>query len=109
MARRTLVMYALPGETRFGVIVSKAVGGAVVRNRVKRRLRHLAAGLVDDSRAVTVVVRALPAAGTAGAGLADDFAAAWRRCIGSVAAVAAPTGSTAAGSIAGSMALGATT
>ena len=44
-----------------GFVVSRAVGAAVVRNRVRRRLRHLAAGQLDrlppGSR---VVVRALP-------------------------------------------------
>lgn len=29
-----------PGHTRLGLIVSKSVGNAVTRNRVKRRLRH---------------------------------------------------------------------
>ena len=29
-------------ESRFGLSVSKRVGGAVVRNRVKRRLKHVA-------------------------------------------------------------------
>jgi len=80
VARRTLVMYALPGEPRFGVIVGKAVGGAVVRNRVKRRLRGLAASLIDDACAMTVVVRALPSARAEGPGLAADFTTAWRRC-----------------------------
>ena len=44
-------------------MVSRAVGGAVTRNLVKRRLRHLCrehlAGLPDGS---LLVVRALPAA-----------------------------------------------
>ena len=48
---------------RAGFVVSKAVGGAVVRNRVRRRLRHLVrerlAALPAGS---TLVVRALPAA-----------------------------------------------
>lgn len=48
---------------RVGFIVSKAVGPAVVRNRTKRRLRHLMAARVDRLPAGTdVVVRALPAA-----------------------------------------------
>ena len=29
------------GETRFGLITSRRVGGAVVRNRVRRRLREI--------------------------------------------------------------------
>lgn len=80
VVRPTLVMYALPGESRFGLIVSKAVGGAVVRNRVKRRLRHLAAGAIASAQGMTVVVRALPPAAVEGPGLSVDFEAAWRRC-----------------------------
>ncbi|WP_432049623.1 ribonuclease P protein component [Verrucosispora sp. NA02020] len=49
--------------SRAGFVVSKAVGPAVVRNRVRRRLRHLTrerlAALPAGS---TLVVRALPAA-----------------------------------------------
>jgi ribonuclease P protein component len=58
------------GETispaRAGFVVSKAVGPAVVRNRVKRRLRYLvAARIVGLPPGRLVVVRALPPAGTA--------------------------------------------
>jgi ribonuclease P protein component len=54
---------------RVGFVVSKAVGGAVVRNRVKRRLRHLVAHrLATVPAGSTVVVRALPAAATANGG-----------------------------------------
>lgn len=37
-----------PGSARFGFTVSKKVGGAVERNRIKRRLRALTAGLTPD-------------------------------------------------------------
>jgi len=51
---------------RFGFVVSKAVGGAVRRNSVKRRLRALSAErIAAGSSGVDVVVRALPAAATA--------------------------------------------
>jgi ribonuclease P protein component len=65
---------------RVGFAVSRAVGVAVVRNRVKRRLRHLMrerlAALPAGS---TVVVRALPAAAAASyADLAADLDA----CLG---------------------------
>jgi ribonuclease P protein component len=46
---------------RFGVIVSKAVGNAVVRNLVRRRLKALGRGLVDAGhRGEDVVIRVLP-------------------------------------------------
>ena len=55
------------GHTSVGFVVSKAVGSAVERNRVKRRLRHLMRERIDalppGSR---VVVRALPPAQSAG-------------------------------------------
>lgn len=50
-------------STRAGFTVSKAVGSAVVRNRVRRRLRHLvAARLATLPAGADLVVRALPAA-----------------------------------------------
>jgi ribonuclease P protein component len=49
-----------------GFVVSRAVGGAVVRNRVKRRLRHLAAARLHRlPPGARVVVRALPRSATA--------------------------------------------
>jgi ribonuclease P protein component len=50
------------GPTRFGFIVTKAVGGAVVRNRVRRRLRAVCRDILPTMESGTnVVVRALPA------------------------------------------------
>jgi ribonuclease P protein component len=54
------------GPARAGLVVGKAVGNAVQRNRVKRRLRHLLRdrlALLPDG--ASLVVRALPPAGTA--------------------------------------------
>lgn len=77
---RTLVVHLLvvpeperppfPAPPTVGFVVSRAVGNAVTRNAVKRRLRHLVgerlAGLPAGAQ---LVVRALPAA--AGASSAD--------------------------------------
>lgn len=51
---------------RVGLVVSKAVGNAVVRNRTKRVLRHRMAALLPTvPEHVDVVIRANPAAGSA--------------------------------------------
>ncbi|CAN5406357.1 hypothetical protein BH11ACT8_BH11ACT8_14680 [soil metagenome] len=51
---------------RVGFVVSKAVGNSVVRNRVKRRLRHLMRSrLAELPDGAAVVVRALPASAAA--------------------------------------------
>jgi len=51
---------------RVGFVVSKAVGGSVVRHRVARRLRHVLRGRLDQVPAGTrLVVRALPRSATA--------------------------------------------
>jgi len=66
---------------RVGFVVSKAVGNAVVRHRVTRRLRHLARDRLSALPAGTlVVVRALPAAATASSrDLGADLDAALRK------------------------------
>jgi ribonuclease P protein component len=51
------------GGPRFGLIVSKSVGPAVVRHRVARRLRHVCAELRPSLPAdIDIVIRALPGA-----------------------------------------------
>ena len=68
---------------RVGFVVSKAVGNAVSRNRVKRRLRHLVRErLVELPDESLLVVRALAAAADASyATLATDLDAALRRLV----------------------------
>lgn len=54
------------GGPRVGFVVSKKVGNAVCRNRVKRRLRHLMRERLDVlPRGATLVVRTNPAAADA--------------------------------------------
>jgi ribonuclease P protein component len=65
-------------DRRIGFVVSKTVGSAVRRNRVRRRLRHLARARLSELPVRTLlVVRALPPAAAAGPELATDLAAAW--------------------------------
>jgi ribonuclease P protein component len=68
--RGTLVVHfhraEQPGEPRAGFIVPRAVGGAVVRNAVRRRLRHLVRPhLAELPAGSMLVVRALPASAAA--------------------------------------------
>jgi ribonuclease P protein component len=82
---RTLVLHsgsaADSTEPRVGFVVSRSVGNAVTRNRVKRRLRALARErLTSLPGSAVLVVRALPAAADSTYdGLATDFDTALRR------------------------------
>ncbi|MFE9251927.1 ribonuclease P protein component [Streptomyces sp. NPDC007088] len=69
---------------RAGFVVSKAVGNAVVRTSVKRKLRHLVRDRLSQfPPGSLVVVRALPGAGDADhAQLARDLDAALARLLG---------------------------
>ena len=70
------------GSVRVGFVVGRTVGNAVNRNRVRRRLRHLAAAqLPGTPPSVSVVVRALPRAATAPDEVPSDFAAAWPQAL----------------------------
>jgi ribonuclease P protein component len=94
VSRPTLVVHAvhwdeghLDDGTRVGFVVSGAVGNAVTRNRVKRRLRHLAAAHVADTSAgIGIVVRAMPLAATDPAGVAADFGSAWHEVMSRITA-----------------------
>ena len=73
---------AVPDRPRVGFVVSKAVGRAVTRNLVKRRLRHLArerTGALPPHG--MLVVRALPAAADASY---DELARELDRCLARV-------------------------
>lgn len=82
---RTLVVHAAASvdeahsAPQVGFVVSKAVGNAVTRNRVKRVLRHSVRAQLSATPAGTrLVVRALPPAATA-PDLAADLDSAWRK------------------------------
>lgn len=64
-----------PAPARAGFVVSRAVGDAVTRNAVTRRLRHLVADrLTTLPPGTDLVVRALPAsAGSSSVELAADL------------------------------------
>ena len=77
-----------PDQIRVGFVVDKAVGSAVTRNRVRRRLRHLAAAqLPGTPAALDVVVRALPRAATAPEELPTDLASAWSQALAQLGCV----------------------
>nr|WP_314145533.1 ribonuclease P protein component [uncultured Rhodococcus sp.] len=76
MGRSDLVVHAVARDEqdiastvrgpRFGLIVSKAVGPAVTRHRVARRLRHICSDVIGELPETTdVVIRALPGAASA--------------------------------------------
>jgi ribonuclease P protein component len=84
VGRPTLVVHAAGDAdvTRVGFVVGKTVGNAVTRNRVRRRLRHLAATqLASTPSSVSVVVRALPRAATAPDEVPTDLASAWPQAL----------------------------
>ena len=71
---------------RIGFVVSGALGNAVSRNRVKRRLRHLAAAqLADTPAGMDLVVRALPRAATTPAEVPTDLGSAWHEVVSRLA------------------------
>jgi ribonuclease P protein component len=100
-SRPTLVVHVLQlekghlDEPSVGFVVSGAVGNAVTRNRVKRRLRHLAAAHISADRiaadGIGIVVRALPRAATNPAEVPADFGSAWHEAMSRLL-VLQPTG-----------------
>ena len=74
-----VVLTAEPRPARFGFIVSKAVGNAVTRNTVRRRLKAICAEALPDVReGADVVIRALPSSATASF---QDLRAEVTRCL----------------------------
>jgi ribonuclease P protein component len=93
---RLLVVHATTADARtgqpprVGFVVSAAVGGAVVRNRTRRRLRALVRARLDRLPPGTdVVVRANPGAGTASSReLAAALDPLWDKVIRAIGGVA---------------------
>lgn len=81
--RRNVVVYAHPNRAEdpsiCGFIVSKAVGNAVTRNLVRRRLREISRELIEQRpTGYSLVLRALPPAAHADFGqLRRDVQGAW--------------------------------
>jgi ribonuclease P protein component len=94
VGRPLVVVHLVPGTdgadgpTRAGFVVARGVGGAVVRNAVRRRLRHLMRDRLDRlPEGSQVVVRAQPEAASApGGALARDLDDAIARALGRAAA-----------------------
>lgn len=93
---RTLVLHldvdAGVERPQVGFVVSKAVGPAVTRNQVKRRLRHLSRERVTSlPGSAVLVVRALPSsAGASYTVLGNDFDHALSRLLRSSDPVTSP-------------------
>jgi ribonuclease P protein component len=87
VAARFVTLLASPntcGHDRLGIIASRRLGGAVVRNRAKRRLRELFRRRPDDGASPLDIV-AIPKREADGAAfdlLAADFHAALRKLRG---------------------------
>jgi ribonuclease P protein component len=72
---------------RIGFVVSRALGNAVSRNRVKRRLRHLAAAHAPITPVeMDLVVRALPRAATVPTEVPTDLGSAWNEAVSRLSA-----------------------
>ena len=88
VAGRYLTMLAHPntlGRDRLGIIASKRVGGAVQRNRAKRRLRELfRRTIVSGSRPSfdVVAIAKQDAVDAPFPAVAADFQSAWRKICG---------------------------
>ena len=89
--RDAIVVHLAPGDgnAKVGFVVSKAVGNAVTRNLVKRRLRAAVAEWMSTlPEGALLVVRALPAAANASfVELGEQLDSALRRTTERLAAV----------------------
>ena len=77
------VLRSPEAPARFGYIVTKAVGNAVTRNRVRRRFKGITEALIHEGLGgVDIVFRVLPASSDAPyARMADEVGRAVRRVL----------------------------
>ena len=86
---------AATGSPRVGFVVSRAVGGAVVRNLVQRRLRHIVRDYLPDLEPSSdLVIRALPASATM---TSAELRAELSRCLQRVGVAGAGTAASGSG------------
>jgi ribonuclease P protein component len=75
------------GGVRVGFVVARSVGNAVTRNRVRRRLQHLAAAQLEGTPAgIDLVIRALPRAASEPDSVPNDLRSAWAAALTRLAA-----------------------
>ena len=82
-----------PARSRLGVTVSRRIGNAVVRNRVKRRVREIFRRDIRDQlpAGTSIVVIARGGAGSLGSpAISDELTAAARNLSGRIAAKGKP-------------------
>lgn len=90
-ADRLLVLHFLPNaldHDRFGISTGKRLGGAVVRNRVRRRLRAILRGAPRQGAGLDVLIVARPASREASF---EELRGALERLLGLVRSVTSPS------------------
>lgn len=90
-ADRLLVLHVLPNaldHDRYGISTGRRIGGAVVRNRVRRRVRAILRAAPHGSVGLDVLIVARPASSEAGF---DELRSALERLLGLARSVTSPS------------------
>jgi ribonuclease P protein component len=91
-ADRLLVVHVLLNDLdhdRYGISTGRRLGGAVARNRARRRIRHILRGAPNDSGVGMDILIVLRSAGAQAS--FDELRVALERLLGSVRSVTAPS------------------